>query len=310
MDLGCIAPGCPVSLRLVDSANHALWSDVVTLAAGEHRVVSALIAAQPLLFELDVTDEAGAPIEGAEVMPHSSGEDSPEWSDPSLVWETDAAGRVAIGNLYAPLVDVSCEKEGFLPAALKGLAPGVRGHVSLKRGVGLTVHCVGADGRSASVSSVEALAGHFIEGQSVDAQRGPGDGELGRSTWRIEGLPPGLVTIEVQAGGRKFTFERDTAQAEVTVTLPVSGALVVRGLQAAKQVSYSWLDLRLEGAEDTHPIGGIGPGEIARDEVTLPLLFPGRYRVELIGAGFGNPRLAGPDTVEVRAGEYAEVTLH
>jgi hypothetical protein len=245
-----------------------------------------------------------------DVTPRGSGEDAPDWSSPSLSWETDAAGHVALGNLYTPLLDLSCEKEGFLPATLQGLAPGVRGHLSLKRGVGLTVHCVGADGRPAIVSSVGGLAGHEIEGQAIDPQLGPGDRILGSSTWRLEGLLPGPVTLEVRAGGREFSFEQVAAQTETTLALPASGALVVRGLQAAKLVTYSRVALHLEGAEDTNPIAAIGLGEIARDEVMLPLVFPGRYRVELKSGGAENTRLAGPSMVEVRVGETGVVVLH
>jgi hypothetical protein len=53
----------------------------------------------------------------------------------------------------------------------------------------------------------------------------------------------------------------------------------------------------------------LAKSDLERGELVVPLIFPGRYEVSVIGVVAGNT-LAGPDAVEVRAGEMATVTLH
>jgi hypothetical protein len=306
-ELGCVPPGLPTLLRVVDAANHAVWAEEVRLAEGERRVVEVSIAALSRNFELLVTDEQGLPLQGVDVTPRASGEESPDWSEPALGWETDAAGRAELGWLYAPSLDVSCSKDGYASATLRGLAPDVPGHLTLTRGLGLDIVCVGVDGRPARVNIVNAIAGLPHAVLPLDVSE-PGQGEDRSARWHVDGLDPGPVKLEVSAGSRRFDFERDASEGTVTLTLPDWGELRVRGLPGAKDSVIPQVVIRPADGEQALDCV-LKTSDLERDELLVPLIFPGRYEVSVLAVGTGNP-LAGPDIVEIRAGETATVTLH
>lgn len=309
-ELGSVEPGLPVELQILDCARGPVWAASVVLGPTEERRLEAVIASKPATVELLVEDETGAPVPDVEVSLRASQGAVKDVTGGWSTLRTDAAGRVQIADVYTPLVDVSCKKEGFMPATLAGVVPGVLGHVTLRRGLVVTLRCVDARGAPSPVQSVWCKA---PKGADVDHDNSvlDEDGRItGSATWRIQGLPPGPMQIEVSAGGRRFQLEHDASEPEARFVVPDHGAVLVRGLQSAKDRNGVRLNLALEGADDTSPGASIGLGAISRDRVTVPLVFPGRYRVELTATDeTGTHTLAGPVHVDVRVGETSEVSL-
>jgi hypothetical protein len=305
--LGCQEAGVPVQVALFDASCFAVWSETVRLEGGEQRRLEAVLSTLPQALDVLVTDEAADPLPGTDVRIRCS-TGAAEFAIGFVHGErTDPTGRARFAHLYAPALDVTCEKAGYVPASRAGVAPGSPVSLVLSRGLVVTLRCTDPQGRPALVDGAWIGGTAKRHGERVESAIDEDGGMAGCSTWRFAGLQPGQLTIAVTAGGQEFTLEHDASIPEALLALPASGALVVTGLQAGREQASPTLHLRLEGSADDAQSRGLNLGHVARDRMSWPLVFPGRYRVELRE---GDRVLAGPAFVEVRAGETAQLELH
>ncbi|HEX5012375.1 MAG TPA: carboxypeptidase-like regulatory domain-containing protein [Planctomycetota bacterium] len=303
-EIGCMEPEAPIGLKLIDRSDFIVWSDACKLDAGEQRQVAAVVSSQPQTLHVLVTDQAGAPVDEAELSVHASA-GAAEFVGGAMDQEaTDAEGRAAFENVYAPAVDLHCELRGYVTADTPALAPGTLAHVVLMRGSAVTLHVADAGGRPAMADAAWAgVEDGAPEGEAVDETLDPDSLRRSSTTWQFEELVPGPVTFVVDVGGREFTLEHDSRLAEATLVVPAFGSVMLRGLQSAKDKP----DVHVWGqavAADGHGFGErLSLGHVAHDQVSWPVVFPGRYRVELLSA---DSVLAGPIDVDVKAGETVE----
>ncbi len=318
--LGCVAPDEAIEVALVDRSAFVVWaSGPITVAPGESREELAVLAMPPRVLQVLVTDSAGAPVAGAQVGILASEGRSARSVFVGKAERTGADGRAAFAETYAPLVDVTVEGAGFVKQTFARLDASLPQHLILARGLVVTLRCRTPSGRAAPVEGVWL---EDLEGKGLPCRRDPlpepgqaeGDRTDACANWRLGELPAQPVVIEVRAGGRDFRLQHDPRQAEAILELPEYGSLHVSGLGAAAGVEGT-LSLRAASIDSPETVvhDGVSHGDTLQGGKMLPVVFAGRYRVELRGSDpqtHASSTLAGPVEVEVRAGETASVTLH
>lgn len=316
--LGCVANGEVIDVEILDATRFVIWEAVgLTVPPGTTREEVAEIRMRPRAFTVRVSDEAGAPLVGAQVHVEASDGLSriPVFPRGGQA-ETGDDGLATVDHVYAPLVDVSVELAGFAAATLADVDTLSVQHVMLSRGLELTLSAVTPSGRTAPLDGVwvERPDGEHVpcdverlEGESAaDNRRGP------RGAYRISGLPRRSVILCAQTGGRIFRQEHDPSVPAASLLVPEFGSLTVSGLGAGADFEGS---LSLQGASLSEPVvfvhEWLGRGDALRGEFRWSLVFPGRYQVKLLAsAANGEDRvLAGPVEVEVVAGREALVDL-
>jgi hypothetical protein len=307
--LGCLAADEPIDVYLLDRTGFALWSQPgIRLAPGETRELQALIATAPWTANVLVTDPAGVPLAGAGVdIFNSEGAVSP-FAYPWRSEHTKSDGRVEIAPIYAPSVTLHAGLEGWSPAKVEGVVPGVATNVVLSRGVNVRLTVVDSTGRPVAIESPWVRDAH---GRRVDAEEAGADepdetmflANDVHAVWQLSTLPSDsdLVVI-VRAGGKELSFPLDTRKPETRITLPASGSVTVKQPEAARALVK--LSVELTGADDdsrrlTEDLRT--DGEKLRD-IELPLVLPGAYRVVLRGeepVSHAIVKFEGSVTVEV-----------
>jgi hypothetical protein len=310
--LGCLSPGIPIALQLVDRTRHALWRMDFTPQAGEPVQVRIDLADMPGTLDVLVTDAAGAPLEQAGVRVFAAEPVSSMEAHLVNQVNTDAAGRVHVEEIYAPTVVLECAHDGYATSRVTAVPAAGLAHVVLSRGQSVTVHFVDERGRPVPV--YEALVAR-TDGQPLRPvpQRlaADPDDEQRSADWRFDNLPDAPLTVTTFVSGHRFDWPLDPQVPEVRCTLPVMGSLVVRGLRGADGNSRLVAESTLAGKERMY--ARPGPEDLQADHVRWSVVLPGRYRVVL--------EVADPDDedaplvprasveVDVRAGEEATAVL-
>ncbi len=294
--------GLPLRLLLEDRFGFLLEERALPpLGPREHRSVRLLLDRRPWSFELLVEDPDGRPLSKvrAEVL---------DAERPGLGWAeaTDADGRLWIGPIHAPALDLRLRRQGFGEEVLLGLRPETVEtplRVVLSPGRKLEVEVVDAEGRPAEGARLRVLQGGVSVGEVQDQ---------GSGRFQVEDLPPGSPVL-LQAGLGTLVAETlaGSHQDRVQVRLPPAGRVRVQwpaGLPPGRPGLLEVLDPEGEAvywvAQDTGD-GGAGVRELGP-------VGPGRWRLRLRLPGEGGEEdrvWQAPEPVEVRAGETAEVVL-
>jgi hypothetical protein len=257
--------------------------------------------------EVLVTDEQGAPLEGVAVSARASLDARDTHRGTTESDETDASGRVTLADVYAPAVDLSCGKSGYLDAELAGVPSGTVAHVRMTRGLTVTLRCSDPNGRPAPVDAAWCRVDErHVNGQAVERERDENGWLAGSATWLFEDLPDAQLVLKVRSGGREFELEHAAREPEARLSVPEFGALIVHGLQSARDAEAQLVIDRV--GEDPASVGGsVQRGHVSADRFSRLIVFPGRY-VLMLKAQDGRV-LAGPLEADVLAGLTTEVTL-
>jgi hypothetical protein len=195
------------------------------------------------------------------------------------------------------------ELAGYVPGDVPAVAPGALAHLVLSRGLVVTLHITDPQGRPARAQDARAGAGSGApSGAPVDAIYDDESLQRASATWQFSGLTPCTLAFVVDVGGRQFTLEHDTRLPDATLVVPAFGSLLVHGLQAAKDKPDASVG-RFDAASNEGVFQKLNLGHIAHDRVSWPVVFAGRYRLELRS---GDTVLGTPVDLEVRAGETTD----
>jgi hypothetical protein len=312
--LGCVEDGATIDVSLVDRSSFVVWSSLaMTVPPGTTREELALLDARPHPFELLVTDAAGAPVEGVDVGIKASAGRPVQPVFVGRQETTGADGRATFDDVYAPLLDVRIEREGYVEATHPRLDSLVPQHLVLSRGLVVTLHGRTPSGRAVPLDAVwvEDLEGGDVRCEVEGVPEPAAPEAEAFATWRLGDLPPRPVVIRARVGGRDVRLPHDPQVPEARLEVPEFGSLTVNGLAQVRDVDGS-PGLRGECPGDATTVleAWVGRADIHRGSLTLPVVFPGEYRITLSAtdSASGEERSVS-GTVEVRAGETASVTL-
>ena len=305
--LSGLRPGVPLEVTLDDGFGSELRpTETITLAPGEQRHVEWRIDAVARSLAVDVADERGQPIPGAEVTllrkvgadTHSSGTGDSQKS-------TNEHGRALFTNLHVDSVAVQASKRGFATVWKRDVpVPTAGAVVGLTMGAGRTVdlEVVDAQGQPRKVD------GLFV----TDAPDNLAAEQIELGHYRFSEQPAGTVTIVARIDKREFTLRHDTSTSRARLVIPALGGLRARWSLPLGDAGYHVLVRGI--APDTwssyRPI--FDATRATNGPVEFEEILPGDYDVVLReGRGWtgDNPAISQVARVTVKAGEVAEVVL-
>jgi hypothetical protein len=305
--LSGLLPGVPLEITLDDGFGVPLRpTETIALAPDEQRHVEWRIDAVARSLAVDVADERGQPIAGAEVtLLRTVGADTRSSGTGESEKGADEHGRALFTNLRVDLVTVQVSKSGFATVWRRDVAvPTAGAVVSLTMGAGRTVDVavVDAQGQPRKVDGLYVTdAPDELAAEQI---------ELGH--YRFSELPAGTVTIVARIDKREFTLRHDTSVSRARLVIPALGGLRVTWSFPLGGAGYHvltrgiapdiWRSYRLifDAARATN-----GPVEFEE-------LLPGDYEVVLrTGRGWtdDNPQVSQVARVTVKPGEVTEVVL-
>lgn len=254
---------------VAEAAGRARASRMVVIVSGARRLDLEL--GPEHLLDVEVADEAGRPIAGAELEVRGA--------DPFPVGaRTGADGRARVGRLGGGLFTVAVRAAGYEDVTRRRVPEGEPLRVVLGKRGALVVEVVGEDGRPAPGSRV--LVGALALGATrVTETRADG-------TVRVAGLEPGSYALRATNGARVSPIELGVVinkGEEHAVRLTLSPGIMVRA-----HVVSALDDDDVRGARVTLAEGGLSPFPL--DGVT-----DRRGRVVL------GPIARGPATLSARA---------
>ncbi len=310
--LSCLEAGVPFELSVHDALDAVLWGPRGYVATSGVQTVRIELAASPRSVTVRVLDEAGQPVEGAQVQLFG------DKSGPGV--RSDRAGEAVFAAVMAARLGVMARAPGFAPLRVEDLVVPEHGVIEVVLPVArrVTLRIQDQAGRPASAVDVEVT----LSGDRDGNARAIGED---RSEWLIDGLPPEEITIHAGVGGREFELVHDARVPDALIVVPAFGSLRVRwagqlGVDSAWQVAWTgpddaeWLtrSVTTRGAAypqpDEHGFHVVPDGDLERRETLIPVIFPGPRAVAL-GTSFPPTLHAGPTRVEVVAGGTALVLL-
>jgi hypothetical protein len=272
-----------------------------TLARGEELVLR--LQRSPTVLALTVVDARGSPVSGAEVT-RADGREA--------LGHTDASGVLRIEPLYGSEIGVLVARSGFAPQRVvqRSLeAPLARRRIVLGPGRTMRVRVIDVHGRDADIDGISVRFEHLAVGVQALLEDG--------STREFRDLPAEPFDWVVAAGGHRIKERCDTGARDVVITLPAFGSLTVELSPRVRWNDASELRVRAEPGGSpaiVRPLPPAPPGPTGPTDggLRFPVLFPGRYTVDLIerdGRTAADDSTLAQAVVEVRAGESARLVL-
>jgi len=306
--LSGLRPGVPLEVTLDDGFGGELRpTETITLAPSEQRRIEWRIDAVARSLAVDVADERGQPIAGAEVtLLRTVGADTRSSGTGESEKGADEHGRALFTNLRVDLVTVQVSKSGFATVWRRDIAvPTAGAVVSLTMGAGRTVDLEVVD----ALGQPRHVDGLFV----TDAPDELAAEQIEVGHYRLSELPAGTVTIAARIDRRDFPLRHDTSNPRARLTIPALGGLRV-----------TWSSPLVGAGSDHVFVRGIAPDtwssyrpvsdatRATNGPVEFEALLPGDYEVVLrrgVGWTGDNPPVSQVARVTVKAGEVAEVVL-
>lgn len=308
---GRVRPGLPMTLFASDAYGAELHApESVTLLPGERRLLDWTVSGTPRVVRVTVRRASdGTPVAGAIVELRST--------DPALreskripvasAPRTNAAGETECVGVFASRVSIQARHASDGAAWLldQDVPPeGARFELALGEGRQVEVEVVDADGQPFDGCEVSL----------IDGPRPIVADELDDGLFQLDGVPPGLVTLQAEVGRRGFTLQHDSSLPRARIVIPRLGGLSVRWTMALQpDLPYSVI-LRGTSGDTWSDVTNI-PKALRTTQGPLGLsgsLLPGDYDVVLqrdTSWREDDPAVSRVARVHVNAGETAEVTL-
>jgi len=305
-----IRPGLPFTTQLKDTLGVVLYEGSWTLGEGEARTLEIPLAAPLRQLEVQVTDEEGRPLEDVyaelrspEPIPTTQpGDPVRVISRGASIARTDSGGRFRFDGLFAEVVDLSLRLGGFVSWRDRALRIPLDGApVKVRMQQGHTVQL-----------RIEDQAGRPVRRARVSIEGDRSSSEVEDGLHRCKDLPRALLTLRVVVAGKTYELVHDTTVPEARLVVPVHGAMHVRWDFLPERSKWLHVQLTPTGTDGAALAEYVRQQPGGSREVSIPLVLPGEYRVELRsrpGGGAPAEAVSSPATVRVVPDATAEVVL-
>jgi len=211
----------PLVLRFADKAGNPVLDPLrLTLAAGEHRVLSLTTSVELCDVVVEVRDRLGRPVQDPVDVTLVAAFRNGSKRSLQTIREQTSEGRVGFSRMAVESVSVTAQLDGFAPA-WQADTPVDRDPLvvvlTLDPGFTVDVEIVDEHGRARDVDAVT------LRGAPV----GMPARWLGPGRFRFPAFPAEATGITVSAQGRHWSIDHDARQPTARIVVPAAGELSV-----------------------------------------------------------------------------------